>query len=222
MTKTIVFDSSSIISLTTNNLLWTLKPLKKLFNGKFQIPKAVRHELIDTPLHSKKFKLEAMRANQIIKEGTLEVAEHLEVDKLTNDINSIFTAKGKTIRIVSEGEVEAMVLAKEKNAGAYVVDERTMRLLIEFPERMHKVLQSKLHTKVTINRNLMKQLKTYTKGIKVIRSSELMMVAFEKGILKDMMADNNKNEFVDALLWGLRLRGCGISTNEIETLKRLA
>ena len=40
--KSLVFDTGSVISLVMNNLLWTLKPLKKQYGGDFFIPKGVK------------------------------------------------------------------------------------------------------------------------------------------------------------------------------------
>ena len=48
--KSLVFDSSSIISLATNNLLWLLRPLKKQFKGDFYISKSIKHEIVDHPM----------------------------------------------------------------------------------------------------------------------------------------------------------------------------
>ena len=54
--KSLVFDAGPIISLTMNNLLWLLDPLKVNFKGEFYIPMAVKGELVDRPLTTKKFR----------------------------------------------------------------------------------------------------------------------------------------------------------------------
>ena len=54
--KSLVFDSSTIITLAMNNLLSLLKPLKEKFQGEFYIPLSVKEEIIDVPFRSKKFK----------------------------------------------------------------------------------------------------------------------------------------------------------------------
>ena len=46
------------------------------------------------------------------------------------------------------------------------------------------------------------------------------MIAFEKGILEDYLVDGKK-ELIDAILWGLRLRGCSISNEEIDELIKI-
>ena len=40
--KSIIFDAGPVISLTTNNLLWTLRELKERCNGSFYITEAVK------------------------------------------------------------------------------------------------------------------------------------------------------------------------------------
>ena len=69
--RSIVFDTGPIISLTTNNLLWLLEPLKKKYKGHFHITSDVKRELIDRPLQTKKFKFEALQVMHIIKKGIL-------------------------------------------------------------------------------------------------------------------------------------------------------
>ena len=220
--KSLVFDSSSIISLATNDLLWTLRPLRLLFNGNFYIPESVKHELVDTPLHSHRFKLEAIMVSTLIRENDLLVQEHLEVERLLSSINTIFSSRGQTIKIVSKAEVEALALALKLEAAAYVVDERTMRLLVENPIKLHTILESKLHTNIEINHYILKQFKEYIKKLKIIRSAELMMITLEKGLLNRFITEENgKLELADALLWSLRLRGCAISTEEIDELKKI-
>lgn len=219
--KTLVFDSSSIISLATNDLLWTLKPLKDEFQGSFYIPSSVKYELVDVPLESHRFKWEAIMVSTLITEENLMVHEKMDVEELLNSVNSIFSARGQAIKVVSKAEVEALAVALQMNAEAYVVDERTMRLLIEDPMSLHAILEGKLHTKVSINQKLLTSFKEYTKKVKILRTSELMLVAVEKGLLNKYVGKASKKDIVDALLWGLRLRGCAISTEEIEELKKL-
>ena len=135
--KILVFDTSSIISLVTNNLLGTLNPLKERFRGEFYIPKSVEYELVDKPLEGKMFKLEAMMVRRAIRNKLLNVySNEINVESLLNKVNSIYYEKGKPINIVSKAEVEALALAVNMKAEAYVVDERTMRLLVEDPEKL--------------------------------------------------------------------------------------
>ncbi len=226
--KVIVFDSSSIISLAMNDLLWTLKPLKKMYKGDFYIPNSVKKEIIDVPIKSKKFKLEAIMISKLVEEGILKVGKTVDVNKLLFLANSVFISKenlqvkspGGKLNILQKGEIEAIALCAELNADAYVVDERTMRLFMEDSEALKGILENKLHTSVSIDNKMLGDFKKQINSVNIIRSSELMMVALEKGLFDEYINIKNKKELVDAILWGLRLRGCAISTEEInETIK---
>lgn len=217
--KTLVFDTSSVISIVTNDLLWIIKPLKQLFGGEFYIPTSVKIELIDKPFATKMFKLESIMVNKALTEGDFIVNEPLNVDDLLNHINSIYSIKGKNLHIVDRGEVEALALVLKLQAEAYVVDERTMRLVIEDSSVLKSILEKKLHMKVEINKKLANEFVEIVKGIKVIRSIELLTIAYEKGLLnKFLTPGESKTDLLDGLLWGLRLRGCSISNEEIEDI----
>jgi predicted nucleic acid-binding protein len=219
--RTLIFDTSAVISLAMNNLLWLLKPMKQQFNGEFYVPEAVRYELVDKPFSTMKYKLEAIMVNKVISDSDLLTYEKLNVDDLSKIFNSLYLADSKPIHIVDTAEIEAFALALRLQSEAYVVDERTMRLLIEDPNMLQDILSRKLERKVEINKTLLKELKDITKGVKVIRSSELVTIAYEKGLLNQFITENKTSEdLVEALLWALRLRGCAISTDEINDLIR--
>ena len=217
--KYLVFDTSTIISIATNDLLWVLKPLKDIFKGEFYIPDSVKFELVDKPFETKLFKLESIMLNKTLLDRNILVYEKLNIEELLNNVNNIYTVNWKNIHILDKGEVEALVLALRLQAEAYVVDERTMRLLIEDPYALQSLLEKKLHTKVEINNKLVKEFISIVRGIKVIRSTELLTIAFEKGLLNNYINSLSTNkELLDGLLWGLRLRGCSISTFEIDEI----
>ncbi|MFA4887936.1 MAG: hypothetical protein WC595_07025, partial [Candidatus Nanoarchaeia archaeon] len=183
------------------------------------LPASVKEELIDKPFNSRKFKLESMMVAALVSQGIFKVHPALEVDALLNQINNMFMTRGTNIRIVSKAEVEALAVAVKLEA-AYVVDERTMRLCVENPEGLHGILQSKLHTRVQINEKVVKTVQQYT-NVKIIRSAELMMIALEKGLLNKYMVNYKKKDLADAVLWGLKLHGCAISSEEIKELEKL-
>ncbi|MBI2148924.1 hypothetical protein HYU23_04540 [Candidatus Woesearchaeota archaeon] len=217
--KVLVFDTSSIITIVTNDLLWVLKPLKELFKGEFYIPNSVKIELVDKPFNTKMFKLESIMINKSITDGELIIHNSLNVDNLLLHLNTIYSVRGNPLHILDKGEVEALALTLRLQAEAYVVDERTMRLLIENPYLLKKLLEKKLHTRVDINKNLLKEFSDIVKGIKVIRSTELLIIAYEKALLnKFITVGNTEIDLLDGLLWGLRLRGCSISTEEIDEI----
>ncbi len=230
--KSLVFDSSSVISLATNNLIWTLPLLKQKFKGEFFIPKAVKEELVDDPLRNRKFELEAvMLANNLAKEDLKFYKNDSLLNKKTSyllDIaNRIFKVDDHFIRILDRAEVEGLALASILNSEAYVVDERTIRLLVEEPYNLVSLLARKLNTKIHVNKENLNGFSREVKGVKIIRSSELMTIAFELGLFNiykegsKFYKDGLKKHLLEGLLWGLRLRGCAISTEEINDLLKL-
>ncbi|MBU2637434.1 MAG: hypothetical protein KJ955_00505 [Nanoarchaeota archaeon] len=231
--KSIVFDTSAIISLASNNLLWILSELKKKFKGHFYIPGAVKHEIIDSPLQSKRFKLEAMQVLAEVAKSNLEIYDHSpEVEKAISDLssiaNSIFMARGNYIKIAHRGELGTVALARLLQSDAIVVDERTTRVLIEEPQRLAQLFESKLHTPVTVNRNNLAVFHDKVNALPVLRSSELGVIAFEMGLFdryalkgEEAYVANPKLNVLDGVLWGLRLRGCAISTEEIDSILKL-
>ncbi len=226
--KAIVFDTSSIITLSLNNLLYLLPELKHRFKGQFFITKDVKREIIDKPLKSKKFKLEALQIHQLILDNTLEIYGQ-QIEKQTQHIlnicNNLFKGKNHFIHLVDKAEVEALALANLLRA-TYIVDERTMRMLIEAPLELKKILERKLHTKITINNNNLKQLQKEI-NVNIIRSTELVTAAYSLSLLNNLTKHdhlinlNLKREVLDGLLWGLKLNGCSISRKEIDQIEEI-
>ena len=222
--KKIVFDSSSIISIVTNDLLGTLKLLKQNFDVEFYIPESVKLELIDKALNTNKYKLEGIILSRAIRNGVLKVYPALEVNNLLNISNKIYIQGDYYMHILDKGEIEALAIAIKLDADAYCVDERTMRLIIEDPNKLKKIFSNKLQKNIKIDSNNLKEFRKLIKNVPIIRSSEIMIVAFENGLFDKYISNDIPKELVlEALLWGLRLRGCSISTediNEIIKLKR--
>jgi hypothetical protein len=67
-----------------------------------------------------------------------------------------------------------------------------------------------------INVNMSSQNQKYFKWYKIIRSTELIYVAYKKGLIK--IKDKN---ILDALLYALKFKGCAISNEEISQIKKL-
>jgi predicted nucleic acid-binding protein len=230
--KSLVFDTGAIISLATNNLLWILEPLKLHFKGDFVIPQAVKTELIDNPLKSYRFRLEAMQVlSEVVKNNIKIYYKEFEKEKngIEEIVNSIFIARGKFIKVAHPGEISVLALAKQLNAEALVIDERTIRILIEDPKQLAKLLSRRLHTEVGIDKKRLKRFRDYTKNMRVIRSAELGLVAYELGLLNkylipemtEYVGQDMKRKVLEGLLWGLKLRGCAISKNEINDLLKI-
>ncbi len=229
--KSIVFDTGSIISLVTNNILWILDPLKKHLRGNFLISEDVKREIIDHPLQTKKFKLEGLIIQDYLREGIFTLSKNKYTKKQTLELldlaNKCYSAKGHNVKVVDLAEIETLQIVLENKANAMVMDERTLRLLIEDPQKLKKVLKYRLHTSVEINKENIKKFKEITKNVKIIRSAEIAYAAYKLGILdryitaKKVVDKTLKRELIHGTLWALKLKGCSISQQEIDFITNL-
>ncbi len=223
-TKCIVFDSGPIISLVMNNLLWILEDLERIYNGDFFITPAVKKELVDKPISTKKFKFEALQVLSYMKKDVLKLADMKRIQEdaleLLDCANRIFKAKGNWIRIVSFAEMEAIACGIHHNADAVVVDERTTRMLLEDSNDLFLHMENKLHTKIQVDRKNLSRFKKIACGMHLIRSTELVLIAYELGLLDAYLPDlpESKKQLLQAALWGVKLNGCAVSQEEIDTI----
>ncbi len=221
----LIFDTSTIISIATNSLLDVLEQMKKNFKGDFIISKDVKREVLDHPLKTRKYKLEAIMISNLIQNNILRIHANINLERKTMNLlnisNNIFLSNNKPIKILDKAEVEALVLTQILK-GTYVVDERSIRLLVEDHRKLAKLLERKLNRKISIDSKHIRLFKSEVKDINIIRSAELMTVAFEMGMFSEYENKySNKGDILDGILWGLRLRGCAISTDEINEILRI-
>lgn len=223
--KIIIFDASTLITLAMNGLLPELRKLKEIFNGKFIIPMEVKKEAIDNPLKIKRFELEALKLQKLFQDKVLELPSVLgvkrqEINTLANQIldlsNSLFKARKKDVHIIDMGEATCLALSKilHERGVEHVnsIDERTTRMLCEKPENLRKLLEKKLHTKVVLS----KKRQSFLKNCKIVRSSELIYVAYKKGLVR-----MKGEKVLEALLYALQFKGCSISREEINEIKKI-
>lgn len=223
--KALIFDSSSLISLAMNGLYDELVALKKIFNGRFIIPKEVKEETIDKPLTIKKFELEALKLKELLDNKILESPASLNINErevsvntqeFMNRANSTFHEGKNNIRILDLGESACIALSEILNKkgieNVMVVDERTARMLVEKPENLEKLLSKKLHTNIRADRDNFKKFK----GFKIIRSAELVYLAYKKGLV-----NLKKGPVLDALLYAVKFKGCSISEEEIREIENI-
>jgi len=225
--SSIVFDAGPIISLTLNNLLHILPELKLRYNGDFYITREVYRELIEQPLGTKKYKFEAMQILPYIASGTLKIVEHDGVKAvaagLEHSANRAFSAERNHIRIVHPADMEVVAAALHLSSEAVVFDERTTRTLIEDPIALKNHLARKLHTDVIMDEDKVKDISKQIGHLKVIRSFELVALAFELGFLDKFIAPGEeiyvtglKSKLLEGALWSIKLSGCSVSQEEIE------
>lgn len=223
--KAIIFDASTLISFAMTGLLNEFRKLKEVFNGKFIITQSVKHEIIDNPIKIRRFELEALKLKQLVDEKVLELPDSLgvldkdiqkKVDEILNVSNHLFQADGRDIALLHQGESSCLALSKilteKKIEHVIAIDERTARVLVEKPNNLKLLLQRKLHTKVFSK----KENYSSFSGFKIIRSAELIYIAYKKGLVKF-----KSEKVLGAMIYALRSKGCSISTQEIEEIKKI-
>ncbi|MBI4145067.1 hypothetical protein HY493_02570 [Candidatus Woesearchaeota archaeon] len=225
--KQLLFDAGPLISLTTNNLLWLVPKLKNTYAGEFAIVESVRRELVEHPLVTRKFKFEALQVQRIIQDRVLTVVQDPKTlsraKSLLDTANRIFRVRKQPLQIVQLGEMETISAALLQGADAVVCDERITRTLIEAPHKLRELYERRLHEKVDMDENALHDFSQQVKGIKIIRSVELVMIAYEKGLLDSFLVNvpNARKELLESLLWGVKLHGAAISEDEIAELVRM-
>ena len=224
--KALVFDAGPIISLTINNLLWLIPELKKRFGGEFYITNAVKKELVETPLKSKKFKFEAIQVQQLIENDILKIISDSKIkkkaEKLANLANSCFFVHNHKMKAVHAGEMETLAAAIELDIEVIVVDERVTRMFIERPLEIERRFEKKLHSDVKVDKGKLRKFHSLVSHLKLIRSIELATVAYEHGLLDRYLVKipNAKKILIESVLWALKLNGCSITDEEIEDIVR--
>jgi hypothetical protein len=160
----------------------------------------------------------------LLQDGVLELPDVLGVsnkeitskmNEMMSKANSIFVSKSGDIKLIHDGETSCMALSKiirEKIDHVLCIDERTARMLIERPDNLEELLERKMHTNIKLQKSNFEIFKDF----KIIRSTELIYIAYKKGIVK--MRDP---QILDALLYALKFKGCSISDDEIAEIKRL-
>ena len=130
--------------------------------------------------------------------------------------NSLLVSHKKPVRMIQIGEASCLALGKLLNEkgieNVISVDERTTRILVEKPQNLKDLLEKKLHTRIEIKNNSF----GYFKDFKIIRSSEILYVAWKK----EMIEINDGELLLDALLYAVKFKGCAISFDEIEEIKK--
>jgi hypothetical protein len=223
--KTLIFDSGTLINLSMNGLLYIIPELKKISSVRFAITEQVKYEVVDRPIGVPRFELGALRIQDLITDGVLEMPKDFQVsneeiksltEKYMKIANHSVQARHKFVKIVSDAEISCLalssILTKQKVQNIIAVDERTTRLLAEKPENLQKLMSKKLHYNVSLD---LKDFQNF-KGFKFIRSTELAYVAHKLGIL------NVKGpRALEAALFATKYKGSSVSFDEINALKKL-
>ncbi len=215
--KKLICDSSSLISLSETCLLWALRDMK---NMKFVLPPAVKGEIVDYPLHVKRFELKAIYMEDFLHSKQVELFTHPRLEQesrfITDLANSLFTFRNKHIKIIQAGEAGSMAAMKLMHERNLLVDERTTRLLIEDIDILKKYIESRTGLKLEINSKEREALEEELSKFRVIRSVEVFAYLYDKGEFSDL-----DPKILEAGLWALKFAGCSVTQEEITDYLRM-
>ncbi|MEW6035969.1 MAG: hypothetical protein AB1529_05120 [Candidatus Micrarchaeota archaeon] len=226
MARDILCDSGVLISLTAGCLDRILYFFAEHHDVRFVIPPSVEYETVTRPMYNglKKHLFSAIRIKDAIEDGVVVVVDAKvedEAKRMMHAANNLLFVKGKPIRLIQFGESEMLALAIELGIANILVDERTTRMLIEAPFRLKEHLESEFQVNVMVNKNSYRDLSSRVSGLNVLRSSELVMLAYERGFFKNF--GNLQRAALEAALYKMKYSGCSISFEEIhgylETVK---
>jgi hypothetical protein len=217
----VVLDSSSLIALSGSCLFNILHKLKAKNNLDFLISENVKKESVDTPLSINRFELNALRIREAINKGTIAVVKQTkELDDLMKDIEAaasqIFSSESTGfLRLIHAGELESIALFKLLNAKVLAIDERITRFFVENPEELRTLLETRRNEKISYDAQAYDKFAALIPQMTIIRSSELIALAYEQGFLED---DLGKGRLaLKASLFALKNNGCALSGYEIKS-----
>lgn len=216
--KTVICDSSALISLADTCFVDVLGELKRTSGADFIISEDVKAECIDHPLRMKSHTLPAIRLQLAINEGVLRLADTAPIRKATDDIlwlaNNIYYSGDRPVPVLHRGEAQALALASQNGLGSILIDERTTRVLIEDPESLGRHLHEELGVPLRTNSKYLDRFAQLTGNMELFRSSELLIIAYEKGYFRKF--NGLEKQAIEAALYGLKFAGCSIGFEEIE------
>ena len=219
MTATIVLDSSALISLSETCLFDVFRALNKKLGIEFIVSEGVVKESIETPSTIKRFQLSSERINKGLNEKWIQVkkmdqtALNLE-QKLVSLCGKIFHSNGKFIQILHLGEAESLALLNQINARILCMDEKTTRMLVENPNDLKNLIQKRQGTTIQADANALNELNQILPKPIIIRSTELIALAYEEGLLNETVSNTLKA--ARASLYAVKYAGCAVSEEEIE------
>ncbi|MBT4604876.1 hypothetical protein HOC01_04505 [archaeon] len=226
-------DAGPIITLSMAGLIEVLAALKEYSGAKFYITPAVREEIISKPQEIRRFAFEALQVRRLIRSGIIEVysgkISSTRVKSITRLANSAFSIKEGKLEVLQAGEIETIVAAKEfgpsSSGSPVVIDERTLRLLIEKSSGMKKLLETRKRKKVNVDSGIVKQFSSEVGKPTIIRSIEMAACAASYGLLNEYLPEGEENEarktLYEAVLWDCKYHGSSVIEHEIDEMIRV-
>lgn len=218
----IVFDTSSIISISSNCMLHFIKPLSE--NNEFIVTPSVVRESISKPINIHRFELNAIRIENALMSGMfIQQKASKRLENITSEIlymsNHVLYQKNRPITIIQEGEAESIALLKMiDDVNTLAIDERITRTLLEEPAQIKNYISRKYKIPLRVDKDRHSELIDYVGEINIVRSAELVARAFEKGIMKENF--KNYKKALEGALYAMKYGGCSITHSEIEEYVR--
>lgn len=222
--KVLILDAGPLINLSMNGLLEIFEKIKKI-GVHIVITNYVYQEVVDRPSNIPRFELGAIRIKNLMDKGVIQFATSLgiasqeiesETQHMVKLINCAVKSENQCIEIVSPAEISCLAVSKILSGRGIEnligIDERTTRVLFEKPSNLKDLMSSKLHRQISLNINEIENLGHF----RFIRSSELVYMAYKKGFI-----ELNDKKAIEALIYATKFKGCSISWEEIEQLKKL-
>jgi hypothetical protein len=215
--QSMICDSSALISLTDSCFVHALYFLKRKHKGSFIIPPSVQYECVEHPMQMRMHAIHAIRLKRAVADGTIEVVD-LPISEKVAEIrwtaNNLFFAGGTPLKLLQAGETEMLALANEIGVQNLLIDERTTRMLSEDPEALRLHLEEEFHRPLSVNEENLSNFLRYTKNMRFFRSSELLLLAYERGYFKEY--GELEKEALEAALFRLKYAGCAVGMGELE------
>jgi len=221
--RDILCDSGSFISLTTACLDQILPFLSGKFGVRFVIPPSVEYEMVTRPLRGglKPYFFSAIKIKSAIRSGvivTVQADVAGKTERILSRANNIFFAKGRPLQLIQSGEAEMLALAGELGVRDILIDERTARMLIEAPFSIRDHLAEEFGVNIMLDKKALSEFDAFTKGFVAMRSSELVMLAYENGFFDHF--EDLKRDALEAALYKVKFSGCSLRFDEIAEYMR--
>ena len=210
--EAVICDSSSLIALSDTCHLNIMNMFKSV---NFVIPRMVEYESVIRPLQIKQYSLHAHRLRQTIDKGTIKVIEDNNdlIRNVMDVANNTYYKKGKPIHLIDRGESGMIAACSDRDIRYMLIDERTTRTLIEAPDILKQHFEDEFRVHITTNVENLDKFRQMTKDIKILRSSELLILAYNKGYFSSF---SNQKDVLEAALYRLKYNGCALSFEEIQ------
>ena len=217
--KKIVFDSSTLISLSDKCMMNVMGRMATAEGVEFLVPQSVLDETVLYPIKIRKFELNAVRISNAIDRNWLRIVQssgitRQYVGRIETIAEKLCMADNRPLKIVHRGEIETLAIAKEIGADAIAMDERTTRMLMEEPDALKDVLQNRLKRKIRFNAQAAREFRQFMAGIPVVRSVELIALGYERNYFGEDLARNKTS--LEAALFAAKYSGCAVSGEEIK------